>query len=313
MHLYLIIILIGLFGLWFGSDLLIKSTKNLASHFGISPFFFGLFFVSVGTSIPEISVSIAGALQQLQGIETSGIVIGDKVGSAIVNITLFLSVLLLFLPTALKTHKKHLQTLGISLLGSLLFFFLCAADGIISFFDSIFFLFAYFLYFIYLFKTEKITDGRKPGKIFPRKDIFLAFIGLGFVLLSSHFVVSYSVKLAALWHVSQSIIGIFILGVGTGLPEFSVVLLSIRHRVPNLSIGDLLGSNSVDLLLATGLGGIISSFRVDLEILMYDLPFLFIATACFLYFVFTKKKLGKMEGASLFVLFAAYCFLRLYS
>lgn len=112
MHIEIIIVIAGLIGLWYGSDLLLTSAKNISRHFGISDFFFGLAFVSIGTCLPEIAVSIVGAIDRLNGIETSGIVLGDKIGSAIVNITLFMGILALFVILRLKQRERTTESMA---------------------------------------------------------------------------------------------------------------------------------------------------------------------------------------------------------
>jgi cation:H+ antiporter len=310
MYLEFLIVIAGLLGLWFGSDLLISSGKNIARHFGISYFFFGLAFVSIGTSLPEISITIMGAIDRLQGIETSGIVLGDKLGSAMVNLTLFIGIFALF--TLLHMKKRETYQLGTPLIGSIILYFLLAVDGMFSRIDSIIMLVAYGLYYIFLCNTEKIYVGAKRPALQITKDIIFAVTGLAFILISSQFVVENCVKLAELWHVNQTLIGIFLLGIGTGLPEFSLVIMSIRKKTMSLSMGDLLGSNIVDLFLATGLGGVISGFIVDKKLVLFDIPVLFIFTAVFLYFLLTKNKLEKTEGIMLLLLFALYAFLKIF-
>lgn len=299
-----LIVIAGLLGLWFGSDLLIKSGKNIARHFGISDFFFGLVFVSIGTSIPEISVSIAGAIERLQGIETSGIVLGDKVGSAIVNITLFMGIFAYL--TVLSLRQKNYSVQAMSLLGSVLFFFLLAYDGIISRLDAVLFLGVFCLYYLYLYHLE--PDGkkeyRKPLEIVT--DCVLAVLGVLFVILSSNAVVTHAVKLAELLGMNQTIVGLFLVGIGTGLPELSVLIMSARHKVMSLSMGDLLGSNVVDLLLATGLGGLVSSFLVDARLLALDLPLLFLFTCIVLYFLRRNNIITRVKGSVLILLYLMY-------
>lgn len=304
MYINALIVTAGLLGLWFGSDLLIKSGKNIARHFGISDFFFGLVFVSIGTSIPEISVSIAGAIERLQGIETSGIVLGDKVGSAIVNITLFMGIFAYL--TVLRLRQKNYSVQAMSLVGSVLFFFLLAYDGIISRLDAIIFLGVFFLYYLYLYHLE--PDGkkeyRKPLEIVT--DCVLAIVGVLFIILSSDAVVTHAVKLAELLGMNQTIVGLFLVGIGTGLPELSVLIMSARHKVMSLSMGDLLGSNVVDLLLATGLGGLVSSFLVDTRLLALDLPLLFLFTCIVLYFLRRNNTITRVRGSVLILLYLMY-------
>ncbi len=304
MHIEIIIVIAGLIGLWYGSDLLLTSGKNIVRHFGISEFFFGLAFVSIGTSLPEIAVSIAGAIDRLNGIETSGIVLGDKVGSAIVNITLFIGILGIFV--ALHLKKKEYITQSMALIGSTLFFFLLAADGVLSRTDAILFLVAYGLYYIYLYKTEPARTTERKPRLDIAKDVVFAIAGILFIILSSNAVVMNATKLAEALNINQTIIGIFFVGIGTGLPELSVMLMSARHKMMSLSMGDLIGSNIVDLLLATGLGGLISLFIVDKRLLSFDIPALFIFSVILIYYLRRDSKITKIEGISLIILYLVY-------
>lgn len=309
MYLSIIFVFMGLLGLGYGSNLLISSGKNVARHFGISYFFFGLAFVSVGTSLPEIAVTIAGAIDRLQGLETSGIVMGDKLGSALVNITLFLGIFALF--TTLKLKREEIFKQSVPLLGSILLFFLLASDGYLSRKDAAIFLFFYVVYYYLIAETEKIRASTKKTKLELAKDITFALFGLGLLLLSSKLVVENSVKLAEFFQINQTIIGIFILGIGTGLPEFSVMVMSIRQKTIDLSLGDLLGSNIVDLLLATGLGAMISEFIVDKKLIMFDIPFLFVATLLTLLFFYYGKNVSRKEGIVLLLIFFGYGVIKL--
>lgn len=309
MYLTILFVIMGLLGLAYGSNLLISSGKNIARHFGISYFFFGLAFVSIGTSLPEIAVTIAGAIDRLQGLETSGIVIGDKLGSALVNITLFLGIFAYF--TVLKLKREEILKQSAPLLGSIFIFFLLVSDGLLSRKDAIIFLFFYAVYYYLIAATEQIQTTVKKPKLELAKDITFTLFGLGLLLLSSKLVVENSVKLAELFQINQTIIGIFLLGIGTGLPEFSVMVMSIRQKTMSLSLGDLLGSNIVDILLATGLGGVISEFVVDKNLILFDIPFLFVVTLITLLFFYYRKNLTRRDGVILLLLFISYAIIKI--
>jgi len=304
MLLELIAVLAGLFGLWFGSDLLIRSGKNIARHFGISYFFFGLAFVSIGTSIPELSVSVAGAIDRLGGLETSGIVIGDTIGSALNQITLIMGVLALF--AVLKLDKKKTFKEGVPLLGAIILFFLLALDGVLSRLDGGIFIGAFLLYYIYLYKTEQVHVSGKTPAINPGRDIVFCIAGLLLILKSSNTVVLHAVNLSEMWGVSQSLVGVLLIGLGTGLPEFSVAITGIKHKAMDMSMGNLLGSNICDLLLGTGSGAIISGFLVERNLLVYDLPVLFVFTLVFLYYMMSKGRMNHKEGMLLIGMYALY-------
>jgi len=310
MYFELIAIIAGLLGLWFGSSLLINGGKNVARYLGVSYFFFGLAFVSIGTSVPEIAVSIAGAFDILNGVETSGLVVGNKVGSALNLITLMIGFLALFATLKLKKIKIYQQ--GAMLISAIVLFFLLSVDGTISKFDGLIFLLGYGLYYLYLLGTEDVLNHRKKVDIKLVKDISIAITGLVFVLIASDVVVTYGVELAEIWGVSQTIIGILLIGLGTGLPELSIAVMAARKGVMSMSMGDLIGSNVCNLLLATGSGAVISGFLVDNNILLIDIPVLFVFTLIFLYFLLSNGKIEKKEGAILIGLYLIYAVSRVF-
>jgi cation:H+ antiporter len=211
----------------------------------------------------------------------------------------------------LKLKKKEVYKLGTPLIAAVILFFLLSVDGMLSRWDAVIFLLAYGLYYIFICKTEQMYVGAKRPPLQLAKDIVFAVAGLIFILISSKCVVENSIILAELWQINQTIIGIFLLGIGTGLPELTLVIMSIRKNTMSLSMGDLLGSNIVDLLLTTGTGAIISGFIVDKKLLLFDIPVLFIFTIIFMYFLLTKNKLEKTEGIILLLLFVLYAFLKI--
>jgi len=127
----LIYIIIGLVGLWFVTELVIKGALNIANHFGLSQIFVGIAILSIGTDLPEMVISIDASLQSLiTGVDTSGIIIGNAIGSSFAQISLVIGVIGLF--SYLTIRKKHLYDDGLMLLGSVLLLLLLGIDGSIS-------------------------------------------------------------------------------------------------------------------------------------------------------------------------------------
>ncbi len=310
MHDALIILIIGLIGLWFGADLLIKGAKNIAKHLGVSNFLIGLALVSIGTSIPEIAVSIAGALDRLKGIETSGIVVGDALGSALSQITLLLGILALFLPLVFKRAQVRRQ--GTFLIASVFIVFGLSADGYLSRLDGALALVAYGAYYLFIWSTADGKVGGPKPKADLLQDAVYSLIGLGLVLLTSQVVVTSGIALAEYWGVTQEIIGIFLIGIGTGLPELSVAIASFRHKAMDISLGNLIGSNICDLLFSLGAGTIISGFVVSRNMILFDIPALLFFSCVVLYFMYTGKRVSKREGTMLIGLFVLYAFIKIF-
>ena len=126
----LILLILGLIGLVFGAKLVIKGALNLAEHFKISKLFIGLTILAVGTDLPELFTVITGAVMRLKGIETSGLIVGETIGSCFGQIALTLGILGLF--GTLFLRKRELIRDGLMMVGSVVLFFLAGIDGVIT-------------------------------------------------------------------------------------------------------------------------------------------------------------------------------------
>jgi cation:H+ antiporter len=305
-----IFLAVGLLGLWVGADLMIKGVKNIGQSLGISDLFMGLAFVSIGTSIPEIAVSVAGAFDRLGGLETSGVVVGNALGSSIVQISLFIGVLAFLVPLVMD-RRETLQH-GSFLIASIYLVFGLSLDGMLTAFDGAILVGAYVAYYILLLVSQKIKVRRaKVDRKEFIKDVVYAVFGLAVVLVTADIVVDGAVSLATGLGVKQSLIGLLVVGFGTGLPEFSVAIASARNRVMAISMGDLIGSNICDLLLSLGLGTIIAGFVVDPALLALEIPILVITAFLLLGFLYTRGRISKREGAVLVGMFLLYAIMKL--
>lgn len=301
-------LIFGLGLLWLGSELVIKSGETIASKFKVSALFIGLFVVSIGTSIPEIAVSITSGIDRLAGLETSGIAVGTTIGSCLNQITLIIGLLAIIL--TLRMGKQETLVHAGVLSASVLIFLVLAADGMLSPMDGFMFIATYLIYAAYLLGKEKSTLVL-PKKENIHKDIFLLTIGILLIIYGSETVVENGVHLAQILGVKQSVIGILLVGLGTGLPEFTVAIAGARRKAFEIPMGMLIGSNVCDLLFATGTGAIITGFRVDKMLLLFDLPALLIFTLVFNYLLYTKSMLQKKEGLILIGIYFLYVLIKI--
>lgn len=307
MHEFLLLIM-GIAGLWIGAESVVHGSAHIARFLRVSPLLIGLTVVSIGTSLPEIAVSIAGGLERLTGIETSGIVVGNALGSCLNQITIILGIVGLF--GVLLITKRELVRDGLMLLGSIAFFFLVSWDGMITRLEGAIMIIIYLIYFINLFREERTKEKRRePTHILA--DVIALAAGLIIIIISSRLTVDNGVALAQAWGIRESLIGILIIGLGTGLPELAVSLSAVRHKAIGIAVGNLIGSNICDLLFSLGLGTVISGFIVGKNLLKFDIIYMF-GAALFILILFRRKmRLKKREAMLLILVYIVYLGLKL--
>lgn len=329
----ILFIILGFITLYFGSKLIIISLENIANHFNISHLMVGLTILAIGTSLPEIAVSISGGIDKLTGINPNidGIVVGNKIGSFFTQITLILGIL--GLSQNIFVSKWELRREGVMLFVSLFIFLLCALDGVLCRIDALILMISYIVYLILIIWSEKkiqraepeikysekerlhkedfkiIKTVAKPYSI--RKDIVFFMVGLLILLIGAEITVLSAHAIAIQLDVPASVVGIFIVGIGTSLPELCADLTALRRKSEGIAIGDILGSNICDILLATGSGAIIAEFNVDPVLIYFDIPMLFVAISLAFYFLWTEKTLKRWEAAFLIGFYGFYAIMKL--
>jgi len=314
-----ILLLVGIFGLWAGTQLTIKNAALIAENFNVSELFIGLTILAFGTDLPELVVSIDGAIHIARGVPVSHIIVGNAIGSSISQISIIIGIAALF--HFLSIGKEQLRHLAVELIGSIILLALVAFDNIITWNDGALLIIAFLIYFFTLWQAEKkarkkeveaeippIPPAPKKGTIWSKLpvQIVLLIIGLIIVTLSSEFTIEHALIIADQWGVQQSFIGAVIIGLGTSLPELAISINAITKKKAALSIGNIVGSNIFDLLIPLGGASLIASIKVEMPVLWFDLPFLLILTALVIWFFTKERGLGKREGATMIVLYVIY-------
>ena len=212
----------------------------------------------------------------------------------------------------MRLKKEQLLKQGTFLIVSILIVVAFSSDFVLTRIEGVIMIAAYFAYVIYIWigQPTRNPDPTKKGHIF--KNVLLALMGLTLVLITSNLVVKNGVGLAESLGVSQSLIGIFLIGIGTGLPELSVALVSFKHKAMKMGVGNLIGSNICDLLFSLGVGVVISGFVVEKVNVFLDLPVLLFFSLVVLGMFYWRKKIGKMEGLVLISLFLVYAFVKFF-
>ncbi len=326
-------LILGFFGLYYGAKFVIISLENIADRLNISHIMVGLTILSIGTSLPEIAVSILGAIDKVLGIDPNidGIVIGNKVGSFLTQITLIIGILAVSQP--IFVSKWELRREGPMLFISILIFLFFSLDGILTQFEAFLMIIIYTIYLIFVIWSErhlqkikldsKYTEKERLDAVSfepvksPRKksssprDFGIFLLGLAILIIAAESTLLSAHDLSKEFQIPENVIGILLVGFGTSLPELFADLTAIRRESFGIAVGDILGSNICDILLATGSGAILINFDVPMIILFFDIPVLFLALILVIYFLWSEKILKRWEGSILIGFYGVYTILKL--
>lgn len=306
------LITIGLIGLWLGTKWVINAALGIANLFKLSHGFVGVAILAVGTDLPEVFVTLKASLLQLSGVESSGIITGNAIGSSISQITVILGIAALLL--TFKMPKSELILNGIFLLLSVVLVYVFGHDGNITRVEGILLIITYLLYYYLLLrnnKDETTAENEGAPNSIPKIILFL-IAGLIVLIGSSHLVVENAMELAKAWGVEQSFVGIAVIGLGTSLPELAVSIGAAMKKSAAMSVGNVIGSNIFDGLIPIGLGASITDVKLESGFLKIDLPLLFFSSLLVIIFLLTKKGMSRLEGITLILVYLAYITLKMY-
>lgn len=305
-------IIIGIILLIISGNYLVKSSSNLAKYFKIPPIIIGVTIVSSGTSAPELFVSASASLNGL-----SDVAIGNVVGSNIVNIgiVLGLSALIIAIPI-----KKSLIKLDYSvLMFSAILFGVLALDYKITRLDGAILIFAMLIYIfiiIRLLKKNKIetaeTAEENQQKIFhPLVSLLIIIASCGGLVFGSDFLVDGAVNLATKMGVSERIISLTVVAIGTGLPELTTSVIAAIKRNFDISIGNVVGSTIFNTLFIIGTSACINPLTVNPSTLKIDYPAMLIFFILLGIFFLPVKRLriSRFEGLLFIIAYVIYSYI----
>lgn len=307
---------LGLIGLWLGSELITNSATVIAKRMGLSETFIGLTILALGTDFPEIMVAVTGAVEQLGGVDTAGLVVGNVVGSSMSQIALVMG--LSGLLKVFKMRKKEVVRNGLMLVVTTLMLFILGLDGLISRTDGLILVVFYLAYFFSL--QKKSTLSRIKGKIrrmklkisgHSFKPLVKLGLGLLIIVIASEWVIDHGTDIASILGVSQMIVGVIMIGLGTSLPELVVSISAVFKGANGLSIGNLIGSNLVDITIALGGSAMIGGWQVSRSIATFDLAYLLFTSVVVVLFLLTKRTLERKESFIMVSLYGVYVSLKI--
>jgi len=305
-----ILILGGLVLLFFGADWLVKGAVTIALHLGLSPLIVGLTVVALGTSLPEALVSVQASLDN-QG----GIALGNVIGSNILNIALILGLSALIQPLKVDSHlvKADVPLLvGASFLLMVLLedFHISRMEGALLLLGIVFYVCGNIMTVKRTSPEEDKIEGMEipedPSKNLLR-DIGFLILGLIALAFGSNFLVSGAVDLARIWGLSEALIGLTIVSIGTGTPELATALMAAYRKTADIAIGNAVGSNLFNIMFVVGLAGLVAPMDAT-GINSSDLYVMFGLTILLLPTVWTGMVLDRKEGFLFVAIYVAYLY-----
>lgn len=304
----LLLLVVGLVLLTFGADVLVKGASSLAGSLGISPLIIGLTVVAFGTSAPELSVSVSSALKG-----SAEIAVGNVVGSNICNVLLILG--LSAMAASLVVQKQLVRfDIPIMIYGSLLVL-LMSIDGIISRIDGLLLFSGIVAYTVFLIKearrqgvtvVEGADDIAPPQPLW--KNIILLVVGLVMLVLGSQWLVDGAVEIAKYFGLSELVIGLTIVAVGTSLPELATSVMASLKGERDIAVGNILGSNIFNIGVVLGLSGMVApdGLPVAQSSLVVDIPvMILVAFACLPVFL-ANYTVTRSDGVAFLVCYVVY-------
>lgn len=315
MLLFSLSLVIGLILLVWSADKFVDGASSVASHYGMSPLLIGMVIIGFGTSAPEMVVSVLAAIQG-----NAGIALGNAYGSNITNIALILGVTALLMPISVHSQvlKKELPILTLVTLLTIGLLY----DFNLSRFDAVILLIVFVLLMVWTIYTgmreQKDSFGKEvevelielnKKETSTKKSFLQLIVGLFVLIASSRLLVYGAVGIATSLGVSDIIIGLTVVAVGTSLPELASSVIAARKGEADIALGNVLGSNLFNTLAVVGLAGVIHPLDIDKDIYYRDLSLMGLLTISLFIIGFGFKKEGRItrvEGAFLLILYVAY-------
>ncbi|GJQ24572.1 MAG: calcium/sodium antiporter [Planctomycetia bacterium] len=310
MVLQLFLLFAGLAGLYFGAEWLVGGASRFARSFQIKPVVIGLTIVAFGTSAPELVTSLTAGIKHMNDIA-----IGNIIGSNIANIGLILGVSAIVHPLTIDMKLLYREMPIVVGISFLLYFM--GWDGILSRTEGGILLGGIVIYTYYVYRValkedrlieQEYEEFLKAKNNNIKKDIFLILIGLGALLGGAHFLVHAAIYIAKIIGISEFVIGLTVIAVGTSLPELATSMVAAIRKESDISVGNVLGSNIFNILAVLGISSVIQPLSVNAVSLRVDLPVMLCFSIFLIPLITWKFVLTRGQGMALLIGYGVYIF-----
>lgn len=301
---YLLLVL-GFILLIKGADFFVDGSSKLAKYFRIPSVVIGLTLVAIGTSLPELAVSLTAALKHSSDLSVSNII-----GSNLFNLFVILGITSLFKPVIAESsiHKDYKISIlsALSLLVIILLYHFISGIYMIGRIGGIFLLLFLVYYVGDMIRNLSIVKESSRDR-FEIKNVILIIIGIFMIVLGGELTVNHAVMIAKELGLSERFIGLTIVAIGTSLPELCTSLVALLKGENDIAVGNILGSNIFNILLILGTSSFISPLLIHIESII-DLMIFIIGSIFVLLFLFNDLKISRKEGLVMLFLYLSYSF-----
>ena len=302
-----VLLIIGFILLVKCADWFVEGCSNIAKSLGIPSLIIGLTIVSFGTSAPEAAVSITASVKNMNTIA-----LGNVVGSNICNMLLILGASALFGTLSAKRKIITRDFIYCIFSGLVLFilsleFFLAGkTEGIITRTNG-WILLCFLAIYLYALLSAALRSSREKEEKqkFNFKDILLIIIGIGGIILGGQLVVNSATSIARLLNISESIIALTVVAIGTSLPELVTSVVAAKKGESDIAIGNVVGSNIFNIFFILGMSGAISPITYSIDS-FFDIVFMLVSSICVYLLILKNQSLGKYKGIILLFGYAIY-------
>ena len=297
--------LIGLLFICKGGDWFLDASTYIARAFGIPKYIIGATIVSFATTMPEMIVSVAAALKG-----SSVMAIGNAVGSVSANTGIILGISLICLPAAIRREEYLMKNL--LYLGCLVMLLISFQDNIFSPSDSILLILSGILFLSMnvknAVKTRKEKEQKRIVKKELTKNLIYFVLGAAAIVAGSHLLIQSACEIAKQLHISEDIISVTILAMGTSLPEFVTTITAIIKKESALSVGNIVGANVIDTAFILPVCTLITGehLSVGTQMKLIDLPICLILSAIALLPMLFRQKIRRQDGIIVLLIYIAY-------
>jgi len=302
-----VIFVVAMATLIWGADVLVNQSEKIALEFGISEFVIGATLIALGTSLPEMAASIVASLDNRPQIA-----IANVIGSNILNITMVLGTIFIITKN-ISPDRDFFAKDSYWALVPVFVFILMIIDGVISRFDAVLLLILMGAYVLFLIKDAKVLIEEQMGDEEEEEkkgfrwieSIPLIFVGLVAIIGGANFTIESASNIAKGFGISEWVIGIIMISLGTSMPELVVsITASIKGKV-DMAIGNIIGSNMANTTIVLGASALAKPMNIDISNYIFDISTMVIATLM-LVFLTANRLYNKPAGISLFVVLGLF-------
>ncbi len=317
------IALIASFALLFKSaSFFVEGASGIAKILNISKMVIGIVLVGMATTAPEFFVSVIAAFKGKPEFA-----LGNAVGSVICDDGIALALAALLAPTVIYVNCRVLKIVGVFLLSIDILAYILARNGTIGRLEGALFVLILCVYYIFILKRKNLqfeekrpegntqesrTKNLSSSQKSRLKRLTLVFIGgLAGVVVTSYIVVWAAERIAEYFSVSETVIGLVVLAIGTSLPEISTCVTAAIKGEGELAVGNIIGADILNVLWIIGVSSIVNPITVELKVMNFAFPYMILIVLTMLVAMRIGCRLGKIKGALLLALYIIYLFLAL--